>query len=302
MAVVPIEILDVTSEYSKAIQRVIEYANDIQQSFKFQLLERQESQLGDKLNRPEINTARAMDHIDAYRKILRGFHPFVLTITDSFLYNDYSNIFGSSRAKKGLGILTLYNVPDVIIPQEKIDSYLLYYFARYALAFMNPGTKNHPQARGCLYDQKIRKVDILLSFKANSFCDECLCDMIESEDSILTTSYIESVNSLLSGAEKIIKSIADENFINAQNNLAREFNIDELIALISSGNSMHACEKLIAMPTIDEETRAKAILISSQLKNFERDLDLTLILDEKYRVGVARLTKELINTVNNLNT
>jgi hypothetical protein len=51
------------------------------------------------------------------RSTIGGYHPFLVAFIDSDLDGDhYSNLFAANRSEKGLGIVTIANVPDIIVP------------------------------------------------------------------------------------------------------------------------------------------------------------------------------------------
>lgn len=206
MAKIPIEILNFTNLFNKEVNECIELANSIQDSIEFSLVKGVDSKTFHLLNEEEINTKDLFDEMEEVRKNIGGFHPYWLMINDIALYNNYYNIFGSSRAKSGLGAFTSNSVVDKIIPKEKMKAYFIYYFARYTLNFLNPSHKNHKETKDCLYDRKVTKLDILKSMKKDAFCDECKQNLLIG-DSKITIEILNSVNKLLGESEKILNNI-----------------------------------------------------------------------------------------------
>ena len=108
-----------------------------------------------------------MDRMESTRSEIGGYHPFIIALVDTKLDGErFSNLFGSNRAEKGIAVFTIDNVDDIIIPADKISSYMLYYFARFTLSFIVPQHKNHDEPKSCVFDRKIYKQDIVNSMKA----------------------------------------------------------------------------------------------------------------------------------------
>jgi hypothetical protein len=115
-----------------------------------------------------------MDALAGIRDEARGFHPFLVAITDSALEGrEFTNLFGSHRGGSGLAAITTANVEGVIIPDGRMSAYFVYYFARYVLSFLAPERANHEDSRECVFDRKASKIDILSSMKRGALCDEC---------------------------------------------------------------------------------------------------------------------------------
>src|SRR6202030_403399 len=104
----------------------------------------------------------------------RGFHPYLIVFLDAFLKGPkHENLFGNTVRARGLALVTIKNVPDVIIPRDRLLSYYVYYLARYTLGFLAPAHKNHDDTRGCVFDFKTNKLEIVKSMKSRALCDEC---------------------------------------------------------------------------------------------------------------------------------
>ena len=74
---------------------------------------------------------------------------------------------------QGLSVFTIANVPEVILPRNKLSSYFLYYLAKSAFSFLAPDFKNHDDTRRCPFDRKLYKPDIVESMRARAVCDNC---------------------------------------------------------------------------------------------------------------------------------
>ncbi|MEM9547845.1 MAG: toll/interleukin-1 receptor domain-containing protein [Bacteroidota bacterium] len=207
MAKIPIEIFNFTQAFKKEVEECVDLANRTQDSIEFILFEKLVPAHFDILNNNEINTRELFDEMEKIRMEIGGFHPYWIMINDSALYNNFYNIFGSSRAKAGLGVFTTNSIVDSIIPKDKMKAYFIYYFGRYALSFLNPSHKNHRETRDCIYDRKVTKSDIIKSMKKDAFCEECKTKLL-SGDSKITIAILNSVNKLLGVSESLLNDIA----------------------------------------------------------------------------------------------
>lgn len=204
MAKIPIEILNYSKEFTEEVIECIAIANKLQNSIEYSIInEIEESQLP-LLEATEINTGLFFDELNAIRNKIGGFHPYILTICDKPLYANYFNLFGNSRAKKGLGILTSHSVSDIIIPKDKMKAYFLYYLSGYTLRFLNPNHESHKETKNCVYDKKISKRDILKSMRSDAFCEECKKNLLVG-DSKITIEILGDLNNLFGESGRILK-------------------------------------------------------------------------------------------------
>jgi hypothetical protein len=59
--------------------------------------------------------------MEMLRSQIKGYHPFLIAIVDADLEGErYGNLFAANTSAKGLGIVTIANVPDIILPAERI--------------------------------------------------------------------------------------------------------------------------------------------------------------------------------------
>lgn len=174
MAQVPVEVLAAGQVDLGLLEKAITSANTLQDEFRYTILRSEDV--------PEFQAhtyarAKAEDILDALVDIrgrTHGYHPYWIAFLDSHLDGvDYGNIFGSDRPKAGLAVFTVANVPDLILPANRLAAYFLYYLAKASMSFMAPGHKNHEDTRACPYDQKLKKTDIVQSMRARSLCDDC---------------------------------------------------------------------------------------------------------------------------------
>lgn len=206
MARMPIELALVGDGEEVAITEAMERANSLQAQFDYLRLPAAEEQQFRMLGFSNVRAPALLDKIAEIRSAARGFHPFLIALLDAPVEGeDYKNLFGSSRAEDGLGILTSSNVPDIIIPKLKMVAYYLYYFARYAHCFIAPSHKNHVDTRGCIYDRKVDKRDLLKSMRAGAFCDDCRHQLV-SGDRPLSASQFAALEAIFGECGRIVSS------------------------------------------------------------------------------------------------
>jgi predicted nucleotide-binding protein len=191
MAQMPIEIIEVGNIPNEWVSPALSLANSLQNEFIYLRLPETDAQHLQMYAFDRIKAPEFMDSMEQIRNNLRGYHPHLLAFIDAKLDGeDYSNIFGSSRAEKGIGVLTIANVPDIIIPVGRMTAYFLYYLARYTLRYIVPSHENHEDSRGCLYDRKVNKLDILNSMRARSFCDKCRKSLLSGQTTLSPKQFI----------------------------------------------------------------------------------------------------------------
>jgi predicted nucleotide-binding protein len=127
----------------------------------------------------------------------------LIVISNAFLSGEkYNNLFGEAHPEDGVAIFTFNNVPEIIIPTEKIKSYIAYYIARYTFNFLIPDHTTHNDTRGCVFDMKIQKTDIIKSMKAGSLCDDCRRTVTNPNYNI-SASQFTSLNLIFSKVEEL---------------------------------------------------------------------------------------------------
>jgi hypothetical protein len=174
MAQLPVEIVMIGEIPGDQLERAVSTANTVQDEIIFSFFPETGLNEFRVLAFDHVVSDDIMDRMSDVRIARRGYHPYLLSFIDAALDGrEYTNIFGSDRADEGLAVFTIRNVPDVILPRERLVAYFLYYMAKATLSFLVPGQKNHTDRRGCVYDKKLDKTDLLHSMRARAFCDEC---------------------------------------------------------------------------------------------------------------------------------
>lgn len=206
MAKIPIEILNYSKEFGNEIEESIKIANRVQSSIEYTIIDDIEVSQLLSLNEDEINTSKFFDELFEIKIKIGGFHPFLLTVCDIPLYGEYFNLFGSSRPKKGIGILTSNNVKNIIIPKDRMKAYFIYFLSGYTLKFLNPDQRLHKETKDCIFDKKISKMDILKSMKSDAFCEDCKRNLLTGKSKI-TINTLNDLNKLLEESGKILNDI-----------------------------------------------------------------------------------------------
>lgn len=205
MAKLPIEIVEIGNLPIGDITQAISVANSFQEEFQYLRMTKVDSQEFAMLAFHEVRAKEFLDNLEEVRKKIRGYHPFILAIVDAKIDGEkYTNLFGSNRAESGLGVITISNVEDIIIPPGKLVAYFLYYLSRYTLSFIVPEHKNHEDTKSCVFDRKIYKPDILKSMKARSICDNCRNRLLQGKNA-LAPSQFEALDRLFDTSGKFLE-------------------------------------------------------------------------------------------------
>jgi len=182
VARVPVEIAVTGDVVNAEVSSAAALANAEQEEFMFMMAE-EELQLRVRMHSyTQVQVKEFFDRTELVRSEIRGYHPFVITVVDSYIQGArYGNLFGSHRANAGLAIITAAEVADSIVPADRMIAYYIYYFARYSLSFLSPHHRNHEDSRGCIFDRKVDKTDIKSSMRANALCDECRRSLVSGD-------------------------------------------------------------------------------------------------------------------------
>jgi len=204
MAQMPIEVVNVGDVSPELVGEAMKTANSIQSEFLYQSLADTEA---NHLRLHAFKRLYAPDFLDAMQQTRtnsRGFHPYLIAFIDGELNGEnFRNLFSSCREEKGLAVTTIFNVPDVIIPSDKMSAYFLYYLAKNTIKFIVTEPMNHDDARGCVYDQKIDKRDLRKSMKARSLCDDCRRRLLSAQ-SFLSPLQLRALESIFAECGEII--------------------------------------------------------------------------------------------------
>lgn len=205
MAKLPIEILRIGNTFQNEIAETIILLNSSQNEIEFSLLSAADEEKFQLLNYQDTDCDKLLSEINTIRSQIKGYHPYLICITNSHLKGGkYKNLFGNNDNDKGLAIFTFNNVPDIIIPTNKIKSYIAYFIAKYTFNFLIPDHGNHEDTRGCAFDFKKLKTDIIKSMKAGALCDECR-SVVNNPKYSISASQFMSINLLFSKTEELYR-------------------------------------------------------------------------------------------------
>lgn len=209
MAKLPIEIVEIGNVPIGDITQAISVANSLQEEFQYSRMTKVDSQEFTMLAFRKVSTKDFLDNLEEFRKKIRGYHPFILAVIDAELYGEiygeiYSNLFSDNRPESGLAVITISNVEEIIIPSGKMVAYFMYYFSRYTLGFIVPKHKSHEDTKSCVFDCKIHKLDILLSMKTRSICDNCRSILLQDKNA-LVPSQLEALDRLFDASGKFLE-------------------------------------------------------------------------------------------------
>jgi len=204
MAVLPVEFVAIGDVPLGDVTRAAELANEVQSEFTFvPIHETCAAEIRQYAFR-RWTTTELFVLLDDFRLKIRGFHPYLIAIIDADLSGPkFCNLFGSHEADRGLAAITIANVPSIVIPTDRMAAYFVYYFARYTLSFISPGHTNHDDSRGCVFDRKIRKHDLLDSMRARALCDDCR-KMLIGNSTRMTAQQFASLDTLFALSGKLL--------------------------------------------------------------------------------------------------
>lgn len=186
MSQMPIEVIEIGDISSELVKQSLDLANSLQNEFVYLSLPDSEAHQLRVHTFTQVLAPSFLDTMEQFRNSIRGFHPFLIAFIDARLAWDdtFVNVFSSCRDETGVAVATIYDVPDLIIPKDRMISYFLYFLARNTLQFISPNHRNHDDTRGCIFDLKVNKRDLLKSMKARSLCDICRTALLSSRGSM----------------------------------------------------------------------------------------------------------------------
>ena len=170
-----IEVLSLGGDYYDSIRQsinILNYAQRDHQEFIFIVPPDRLTKSGVAFRRSKYYSGDVFDYLKKYSVKAKGQHPYMIGVVNAPLYSDkLSNLFGTHRARKGLAVTTLDDHARYV---GSPVSYLCYYFIRYALSFVEPELKSHEKTRGCFFDKKRHKGDLLISLQSGKICSPCM--------------------------------------------------------------------------------------------------------------------------------
>jgi len=171
----PIEILTTDQELVSQLVTAIQSLNYVQTEFRFEIANARLLNNAFNFHQQSYTNEQIYEWLTKYRVESGGLRPYIiLVITKPLSGARYSNLYGGHRAVEGLAWFTMDSFDDRF-KQFLFDKirFARYYFVRYTLSFVNPIIKAH-DTKGCMFDNKIAKRDIRLSYDTGKICDDCL--------------------------------------------------------------------------------------------------------------------------------
>jgi hypothetical protein len=209
MAHMPVEVIDIGAVPAEDLTRAISLANSLQGEFFFDRLAEQDADQFRMSSYKKVFAPDLLTEMRDLRQRIKGYHPFLIAFIDAEMDGEvYTNLFASNDSASGLGIVTLANVPGVIVPPDRLSSYMLYYLAHQTLGFIAPDHKNHDDSRGCVFDRKIAKKDLLASMRARALCDECRRALLRVKT--LSPAQLSALDGLYSASGALLEGVQDD--------------------------------------------------------------------------------------------
>lgn len=171
----PIEILTTEKELVSQLAAAIQPLNYVQTEFRFEIANDRLLEEAFNFHQQSYTNQQVYEWLSQYRLKHGGLRPFVILVINKPLSGEkYDNLYGGHRAAEGLAWFTMDSFDDRF-KQFIFDKtrFCRYYFVRYILSFVNASIKVH-ETKGCMFDDKISKKDIRLSYDTGKICDDCL--------------------------------------------------------------------------------------------------------------------------------
>lgn len=187
----PIELLVTNETLIPFIQAAIQPLNIVQKEFRFELASTRLLEDSLSFKQQAYTNEQIFEWLQCHKSKSGGNRPFIILVIDKPLSGMLNNLFGSHRASEGFAWFTTEafasNSRQFLFDKTR---FCRYYLVRYALSFVDSNIKSH-ETKGCMFDKKIQKRDLLLSLATGNICDDCLRKMrkaktynIEAEEAI----------------------------------------------------------------------------------------------------------------------
>lgn len=205
MAQMPIEVVDVGSVSPDSLGQAISLANAIQREFVYLSLPQGEAR-GLRVHAyKNADLDNLLSAVTRFRLTLAGYHPFLIAFVDTQIGSGrFTNLFWGSLPAEGLAVVTIANVPDVIVPSNRMVAYYLYFLAVHTLWFIAPAHHGHDDTRGCVFDFMENKADIRKSMKPRALCDECRSMLVGGHTSI-APQHLDALDRLFAQSGNLIR-------------------------------------------------------------------------------------------------
>lgn len=268
----PIDVVNFDEALEYDLETSIDIANTIQDDFIFNKAAQSLTQKFRLIHLEENDRDEFLEGAVELKNDLAGYFPYILFISQNPLQaGGWKNLFAHTDAENGVSVVTTNNVPDVIIPKDKIRAYFVYYFARTLIKLLLVGKYNHdnPSKNGCVFDFMQQKKDIIKSMRANAICDDCRKEIRKHEKKLSESQY-HSIDRLLAKSGQILQT-ENKGTIGAKIRIFIGSSTEGLpiARKIKSGLKYDAHVDTWADGIFDEPGRAYIEVLESILDNYE---------------------------------
>jgi len=173
---IPFDVFTLEKENISLIENSINFLNSCQNSFKYNLIS------FDKIDetyfpKPSIMSNQVFDYANLLKEKLRGYHPYMIGVTNKYLYSEeILNLFGSAQKIEshytGKGAISLFDVNE-ILKDIPLQTYIQYMITSGTTRVLANGPNAHFETKHCMFDMKMNKVDIIDEMKYGNFCLDC---------------------------------------------------------------------------------------------------------------------------------
>lgn len=205
MAQMPIEVVDAGTVSRDSLGQAISLANAIQSEFVYLSLPHGEAR-GFRVHAyKNADRDKLLNALWHFRSSLTGYHPYLVAFVDTQIGSGrFTNLFWGSLSAQGLAVVTIADVPDVIIPSNRMVAYYLYFLAVHTLRFIAPAHRQHDDTRGCVFDFMENKLDIRKSMKPRALCDECRSTLVGGHSPI-APQHLDALDRVFAQSGNLIK-------------------------------------------------------------------------------------------------
>jgi len=201
----PIEVTQIGSVPPETVRRTIARANSLQNEFVYIPLPEETARGLRPCEYSKVDLDDLLNAIEQFRVKVSGYHPYLIVFIDSQLTSGkFTNLFWGLLSHEGLAVVTIANVPDVIVPSTQMAAYYLHSLAIGTFYFIAPDHEPHDDTRGCVFDFNENKLGLLKSMKARALCDDCRRTLVNGRVSLLPQ-HLDSLDRMFAESGRLIE-------------------------------------------------------------------------------------------------
>jgi predicted nucleotide-binding protein len=206
MAKLPVEIVRIGKSFHGEIAEVVSLIDNIQKEFEFSILPSADEGKFQLLDFKQADANELLEKIKKIRSDLKGFHPYLVVISSIDLSsNGNTDLLGQAHPENGVAVFTFNNVPEIVIPTNKIKAYIAYYIAHYTFNFLIPQHRKHDESSDCVFDTKTDKTDLINCMKSGTVCDSCRATVM-SPDYSMSASQFTCLSIIFGKVQELLKN------------------------------------------------------------------------------------------------